>query len=100
MGNVSFSTLTKYTRWCDGDIYVCRKSNGYFYCMHCSLMDDMHDAVFKRRTDILSHMIQHKNEGHNVPDLAFALLQIEKNKFGEEGYVEENDNGGKACNPS
>jgi hypothetical protein len=63
-------------------------------------MDDMHDAVFKRRTDILSHMIQHKNEGHNVPDLAFALLQIEKNKFGEEGYVEENDNGGKACNPS
>lgn len=74
----------KYTKWCDGDVHIKRKSNGYFHCVNCPLMDNMEDAIFKKRSDILAHMRQHTKEGHRVPDLAFVLLQVELQNLGEE----------------
>lgn len=73
----------KYTRWCDGDVHIARKANGYFHCVHCPLMGG-EDAIFKKRSDILAHMTQHVGEGHKVPDLAFVLLQLELKTVGEE----------------
>lgn len=75
-----------YCRFSDGDVYLYHSSNGGIVCCHCCLKDDPFspdDPIFPRRSEVLSHIDDHRAAGHRVPGRAGKILKREISELGD-----------------
>jgi hypothetical protein len=63
-----------YARFSNADVYVYLDVGGYFNCCACWLGDLLEGDIFhesfhaRSTTEILSHLEEHRQAGHDVPD--------------------------------
>jgi hypothetical protein len=64
----------------DSDVYVFLSIGGHLECCSCRLKGKGQCASFKTTDEMLSHLREHREAGHDVPERTFERLQRERDE--------------------
>lgn len=77
----------------DSDVYVFLSCDGHLECCSCNLKRGGQCASFKTTAEMLTHLYEHRQAGHDVPPAALERLQVEQAE--NDAYCLFVDMGGK-----